>query len=105
MTIVTLTIDDKPDDFMEAFQKFISKFKGVFFEIEEEETEEEVLASFTKAMRDIKSGDLVITAPIKYSNLNGIRVLFLGYHRKNYFLYFNSGVIKMLNLLKTYINN
>ncbi|CAA6813477.1 MAG: Unknown protein [uncultured Campylobacterales bacterium] len=59
MTTVTLTIDDKQDGFMEAFQKFTSKFKGVSFEVETIETEEEVLASFTKAMQDINSGEAV----------------------------------------------
>jgi len=51
MTTMTLTIDDKSQDLVAAFQIFASKFKGVSLEIETEETEEEVLSSFRTAMK------------------------------------------------------
>ena len=62
MTTLTLTIDDKSQDLVEAFQIFASKFQGVSLEIEREETEEEVLDSFRTAMRDIASGEAIKNA-------------------------------------------
>jgi len=62
MTTMTLTIDDKSQDLVAAFQIFASKFKGVSLEIETEETEEEVLSSFRAAMKDIASGEAIKNA-------------------------------------------
>jgi len=59
MTTMTLTVDNKNIDLLEAFKILASKFEGVSFEINREETKEEVLSSFTQAMKDIKSGDLI----------------------------------------------
>ena len=56
MTTMTLTIDDKSQDILEALKVIVSNFKGVSFEIEKEETQEEVLSSFRQAIKDIKSG-------------------------------------------------
>jgi len=57
MTTMTLTIDDKSQDIIEAFKTIASNFQGVSFEIETAETEEEVLSSFRTAMKDIASGE------------------------------------------------
>ena len=57
MTTMKLTIDDKSQDLVEAFQIFASKFQGVSVEIETHETEEEVLSSFRTAIKDIASGE------------------------------------------------
>ena len=57
MTRMTLTIDDKSQDIIEAFKIIASNFQGVSFEIETAETEEEVLSSFRTAMKDIASGE------------------------------------------------
>ncbi len=57
MTTMTLTIDDRSKDILEAFKTIASGFKGVSFEIETAETKEEVLSSFTTAMQDIASGN------------------------------------------------
>lgn len=62
MTTMTLTIDDKSQDLIEAFQIFASKFQGVSLEIKTEETEEEVLGSFRRAMKDIASGEAIKNA-------------------------------------------
>ena len=62
MTTMTLTIDEKSQDFLDAIKLFASKFQGVSFEIEEEETEEEVLSSFRQAMKDIASGEAIKNA-------------------------------------------
>ena len=62
MTTMTLTIDDKSEDLIEAFQIFASKFQGVSLEVETRETEEEVLTSFRTAMKDIASGEAVKNA-------------------------------------------
>jgi len=62
MTTMTLTIDDKSQDILEAFKIFASKFQGVSFKIETRETEEEVLNSFRTAMKDIASGDAIKNA-------------------------------------------
>jgi len=59
MTTMTLTIDDKSQDLIEAFQIFASRFQGVSLEIEKGETEEEVLSSFRTAMKDIASGKAI----------------------------------------------
>jgi len=59
MTTMTLTVDNKNIDLLEAFKILASKFEGVSFEINKEETKEEILNSFTQAMKDIKSGDLI----------------------------------------------
>ena len=59
MTTMTLTIDDKSLDLVEAFRIFASKFQGVSLEIETIETEQEVLSSFRTAMRDISSGEAI----------------------------------------------
>ena len=68
MTTMTLTIDDKSRELIEAFKIFASNFKGVSYEIEEDEIEreEEVLNSLKIAMKDIKSGEAIKNArPIK----------------------------------------
>ena len=57
MTTMTLTIDDKSQDIIEALKTIASNFKGVSFEIETTETKEEVLSSFRTAMKDIASGE------------------------------------------------
>ena len=62
MTTMRLTIDDKSQDLVEAFQIFASKFQGVSVEIETHETEEEVLSSFRIAIKDIASGEGVKNA-------------------------------------------
>ena len=62
MTTMRLTIDDKSQDLIEAFQIFASKFQGVSVEIETHETEEEVLSSFRTAIKDIASGEGVKNA-------------------------------------------
>ena len=62
MTTMRLTIDDKSQDLVEAFQIFASKFQGVSVEIETHETEEEVLSSFRTAIKDIASGEGVKNA-------------------------------------------
>lgn len=62
MTTMTLTIDDKSQDLIEAFQIFASKFQGVSLEIETSETKEEVLDSFRTAMKDIASGKAIENA-------------------------------------------
>ncbi len=62
MTTMTLTIDDKSQDILEALKTIVSNFKGVSFEIEEEETKEEVLSSFRTAMKDIASGEAIKNA-------------------------------------------
>ena len=62
MTTMKLTIDDKSQDLVEAFQIFASKFQGVSVEIETHETEEEVLSSFRTAIKDIASGEGVKNA-------------------------------------------
>jgi hypothetical protein len=59
MTTMTLTVDNKNIDLLEAFKILASKFEGVTFEINKEETKEEVLSSFKQAMKDIKSGDMI----------------------------------------------
>ncbi|MDQ7009036.1 MAG: hypothetical protein Q9M94_01965 [Candidatus Gracilibacteria bacterium] len=57
MIIMTLTIDDKSQDLIEALKTIISNFKGVSFKIEtpEAEAEEDVLNNFRNAMKDIKN--------------------------------------------------
>ncbi len=40
MTTMTLTIDDRSQDILEALKTIISNFKGVSFEIEKEESKE-----------------------------------------------------------------
>ncbi len=62
MTTMTLTIDDKNQDVIEAFKTIASNFKGVSFEIETTETKEEVLNSFRTAMKDIASGEAIKNA-------------------------------------------
>jgi len=62
MTTMTLTIDDKSQDLIEAFQIFASKFQGVSLEIETKDTEKEVLGSFRTAMKDIASGKAIKNA-------------------------------------------
>ena len=62
MTTMTLTIDDKSQDLIEAFQIFASKFQGVSLEVETRETEEEVLTSFRATMKDIASGEAIKNA-------------------------------------------
>ncbi len=62
MTTMTLKIDDKREDLVEAFKTLASNFKGVSYEIEQEETQEEVLRSLRVAMKGIKSGDMVKNA-------------------------------------------
>jgi len=62
MTTMTLTIDDKSQDLIEAFQIFASKFQGVSLEIETKDTEKEVLGSFRTAMKDIASGEAIKNA-------------------------------------------
>ncbi len=62
MTTMTLTIDDKSQDILEALKTIVSNFKGVSFEIEKEETKEEVLSSFRTAMKDIASGEAIKNA-------------------------------------------
>jgi len=57
MTTMTLTIDDKSNDLLEALKTILSNFKGVSFEVETTETKEEVLNSFRTAMKDIKNGN------------------------------------------------
>jgi len=56
MTTMTLTIDDKSQDILEALKTILSNFKGISFEIETIETKEDVLDSFRVAMQDIQSG-------------------------------------------------
>ena len=62
MTTMTLTIDDKSQDLIEAFQIFASKFQGVSLEVETIETEQEVLDSFRTVMKDIASGEAIKNA-------------------------------------------
>jgi len=62
MTTMTLTIDDRSQDILEALKTIISNFKGVSFEIEKEESKEEVLSSFRTAMKDIASGEAIKNA-------------------------------------------
>jgi len=62
MTTMTLTIDNKSQDLIEAFQIFSSKIQGVSLEIETNETEKEVLGSFRTAMKDIASGEAIKNA-------------------------------------------
>ncbi len=57
MTTMTLTIDDKNQDIIDALKTIVSNFKGVSFKIEDKETKEEVLTSFRTAMKDIASGE------------------------------------------------
>ena len=59
MTSMTLTIDDKSLDLVEAFRIFASKFQGVSIEVETIKTEQEVWSSFRTAMRDISSGEAI----------------------------------------------
>lgn len=59
---MTLTIDDKNQDLVEAFKVFASNFRGVSFEIEREETKEEVLSSLSQSLKDIKSGKAIKNA-------------------------------------------
>ena len=62
MTTMTLTVENKDMDLLEAFKILASKFEGVSFEINKEETEEtdeEVLDSFKNAIKDIKNGNIV----------------------------------------------
>ena len=59
MITMTLTVDNKNIDLLEVFKILASKLEGVSFEVNKEETKEEVLSSFKKAMKDIKNGDLV----------------------------------------------
>ncbi|HFD14496.1 MAG TPA: hypothetical protein ENJ34_04240 [Epsilonproteobacteria bacterium] len=62
MTTMTLTIDDRSQDIIEAFKTIASNFQGVSFEIETTETKEEVLSSFRTAMKDIASGEAIKNA-------------------------------------------
>jgi len=62
MTTMTLTIDDKSHDLLEALKTILSNFQGISFEIETTETEEEVLNSFRTAMKDIASGKAIQNA-------------------------------------------
>jgi len=62
MTTMTLTIDDKNHDLLEALKTILSNFKGISFEIETTETKEEVLGSFRTAMREIASGEALKNA-------------------------------------------
>ena len=62
MTTMTLTIDDKSHDLLEALKTILSNFKGISFEVETTETKEEVLNSFRTAMKDIASGEAIKNA-------------------------------------------
>ena len=59
MTTMTLTIDDKSNDILEALTIIISKFKGVSFEIMKDETEEKTLTSFRELIKEVKKGDAI----------------------------------------------
>ncbi len=62
MTTMTLTIDDEKPDLVEAFKIFASNFKGVSFQVQTEETKEEVLESLSNALKEIKSGNAIKNA-------------------------------------------
>ena len=62
MTTMTLTIDDKSHDLLEALKTILSNFQGISFEVETTETKEEVLNSFRTAMKDIASGEAIKNA-------------------------------------------
>lgn len=62
MTTMTLTIDDKSQDILEALKTIVSNFKGVSFEIEKEESKEDVLNSFSQVLKDIKDGSAIKNA-------------------------------------------
>ncbi len=62
MTTMTLRIDDTRVDLIEAFKVFASNFKDVSFQIEIEETKDEVLGSLSEALQDIKNGTAIKNA-------------------------------------------
>ncbi len=62
MTTMILTIDDKNQDLVDALKVFVSKFNGVSFQIEKEESDEEVLDNFRTVLKDIKSGKAIENA-------------------------------------------
>ena len=62
MTTMTLKIEDTSQDIIEAFTIMASHFKGVSFEIDKEETKEEVLSSFRTTIKDIASGEAIENA-------------------------------------------
>jgi len=62
MTTMTLMVDNKNIDLLEAFKILASKFEGVSFEIHKEESKKEVLNSFSKVLKDIKSGNAIKNA-------------------------------------------
>lgn len=55
MTTFTLKIDNDKAEFIEAFKIFIKNFKGVSYEIFDDNEEKEVLSSLSCACKDIKS--------------------------------------------------
>ena len=57
MTTMILTIDDKSQDLVEALKTIVSNFQGVSFEIDKEESTEDVLNSFSASLQDIKNGN------------------------------------------------
>ena len=57
MTTITLQINEKSPEFLEAFNKLIWKFKKNIknFEISDFSSDEEILENFTKVCKDIKN--------------------------------------------------
>ena len=56
---MTLTVDNKNINMLEAFKVLASKIDGISFEINRDDTKEETLKNFRKTIKDIKSGDIV----------------------------------------------
>jgi len=59
MVTMTLTVDNKNINMLEAFKVLASKIDGISFEINRDDTKEETLKNFRKTIKDIKSGDIV----------------------------------------------
>lgn len=55
MTAFTLKIDNDKTELIEAFKVFIKNFKGVSYEVSNDEDEKEVLSSLSRVCKDIKS--------------------------------------------------
>ena len=59
MTMMTLKIDDDKQDLVEAFKVFVSNFRGVSYEISNDDTKTNVLNSLSSACKDIKNGKAI----------------------------------------------
>ena len=59
MTMMTLKIDDDKQELVDAFKVFISNFRGVSYEISNEDTKADILNSLSSACKDIKNGKAI----------------------------------------------